>query len=335
MRKSFVEVLRSPGRRRRLRLAEVSAKEEFVDIGVLKEVEGTLAFPLVRGIPRFVQESNYADSFEKQWRLFREEQVDSQSGLSLSHDRFYEVTGWKPSDLRNKWVLDAGCGAGRFAEVALDAGAHVVAVDMSGSVDVCYELLHERYPDRLHLVQADLLQLPFAPQSFDCVYCIGVLQHTPDPPEALRKVADRVKPGGKLAVWIYEFRANTFFGVYAWKYSLRPITKRMGYRFNLVFSFLLALSLWPLWYPLSFLGRIGKFFLFFLPVAARAYVGFGRHPGRQFRCVWLDTFDMYSPAYDSPQPAERIRKILDECGIKQVQRNAPGAFSGIRPPHLG
>ena len=33
------------------------------------------------------------------------------------------ATGWNAADLAGKWVLDVGCGAGRFAEVALRAGA--------------------------------------------------------------------------------------------------------------------------------------------------------------------------------------------------------------------
>ena len=34
-----------------------------------------------------------------------------------------------------KWVLDAGCGMGRFAEIALKIGAQVVALDYSNAVD--------------------------------------------------------------------------------------------------------------------------------------------------------------------------------------------------------
>jgi SAM-dependent methyltransferase len=331
MLKSFVNRLRSPRNGNRLQLVDDAPDEETVETGLLQE-EGTQAsFPVVRCIPRFVPETNYTDSFKNQWRLFREDQVDSRSGLSLSHDQFYHVTGWSPEELRDQWVLDAGCGAGRFAEVALKAGAHVVAVDMSSSVDVSYETLHERYPGRLHLVQADILHLPFEPQSFDRVYCIGVLQHTPDPPEALRRLTDMVKPGGQFGAWIYELRLNTFFGIYAWKYSLRLLTRHLGYRINLAFSFLLTLLLWWLWYPLSFLGRVGRAALFFFPVAARAYVGVGYGLKKLFRCVWLDTFDMYSPAYDSPQPAGRVRRILEECGMENIRKNGPGAFSCTRP----
>ena len=57
------------------------------------------------------------------------------------------------------------------------------------------------------IVQADLLDLPLAERQFDLVFSIGVLHHSPDPRRAFAQVAARVKPGGRLAVWLY--RKNT------------------------------------------------------------------------------------------------------------------------------
>ena len=39
------------------------------------------------------------------------------------------------------------------------------------------------------------------------MFSIGVLHHSPDPRRAFAQVAARVKPGGRLAVWLY--RKNT------------------------------------------------------------------------------------------------------------------------------
>jgi hypothetical protein len=93
--------------------------------------------PIRGGIPRFVSSGGYAETFGRQWRTFQREQMDSFSGTTLSRDRFYDVTRWSSADLAGKWVLDVGCGAGRFAEIALAAGAHVVAVDLSSAVEAC------------------------------------------------------------------------------------------------------------------------------------------------------------------------------------------------------
>ncbi len=52
-------------------------------------------------------------------------------------------------------------------------------------------------------MRGDLLRLPFAPASFDQIYSLGVLDHTPDPREAFLALARLLKPGGRIAIWVY------------------------------------------------------------------------------------------------------------------------------------
>jgi 2-polyprenyl-3-methyl-5-hydroxy-6-metoxy-1,4-benzoquinol methylase len=59
------------------------------------------------------------------------------------------------------------------------------------------------------------------------VICLGVLQHTPDPAESFRKLAEMVKEGGGLVIDVYSKRLSSLI---SWKYVLRPITKRMPSR---------------------------------------------------------------------------------------------------------
>ncbi len=91
-----------------------------------------------------------------------------------------------------KTVLDVGCGAGRFAEVALSLGAHVFALDYSEAVDACWQNLRS-YPN-LHVLQANIYALPFQQKRFDYVYCFGVLQHTPDPHKAFLALPAQLQP---------------------------------------------------------------------------------------------------------------------------------------------
>jgi SAM-dependent methyltransferase len=285
-------------------------------------------YPIVRGIARFVPAENYGESFGRQWKRFREELVDSQSGTTLSHDRFYDVTRWNAEDLKDQWVLDVGCGAGRFAEIALQAGAHVVAMDISSAVDACYENLIERFPDRLHVVQANIYELPFRPHSFDRVCCIGVVQHTPDPLKAIDAIARLPRAGGHLAMWIYERKWYLFLGIYAWKYSLRILTRRLGFRENYIFAFVLTSLFWPLWFPLMHMGELGRMLLFWMPIAAGPYIGKGYDMRRLFRCVVMDTLDMYSPTYDKPQNYSDVAAILRRRGFVNIERTCSGL--GIR-----
>lgn len=53
------------------------------------------------------------------------------------------LLGWLPDDLRGARVLDAGCGTGALAVEAARRGAHVVAIDLSGTL---VDLARERMP---------------------------------------------------------------------------------------------------------------------------------------------------------------------------------------------
>ncbi len=120
------------------------------------------AYPVERGIPRFVPSDDYASSFGYQWNRFRQEQIDSLNGTRQSEDRLFSETAWEPDWWNNKWILDAGCGAGRFLDVASRSeDCEIIGVDISGAVDAARETLSER--SNVHLVQASILQLPFDP----------------------------------------------------------------------------------------------------------------------------------------------------------------------------
>jgi len=134
----------------------------------LESEDGKYTYDVINSIPRFVPKSNYADNFGMQWNMFAKTQLDSFSGLPISEDRFWLATGWSPSILRDKLILDVGCGSGRFAEVALKAGAYVVALDYSSAVDACYQNLRH-YP-KLLVIQGDVYHLPFEDEAFDFIY---------------------------------------------------------------------------------------------------------------------------------------------------------------------
>jgi len=64
-------------------------------------------FPEVRGVVRFVDEDNYADSFGYQWHRFQRTQLDQCQQESLRAD-FIRKTGLKPQGPEGKASL--GCG---------------------------------------------------------------------------------------------------------------------------------------------------------------------------------------------------------------------------------
>lgn len=171
-----------------------------VDPETLQCCSGHL-FPIVRGIPRLVEEASIdherrrtADAFGYSWTHYPKENPYTEDQW---RDWVHPLT---EADFEGKVVLDAGCGLAGFAEYAADWGAaRVMGADLSMAVDAA----RERVGDRIDLVQADLYALPFAPGSFDVAYSIGVLHHLPDPERGFRSVTEMVKPGGLAFAWVY------------------------------------------------------------------------------------------------------------------------------------
>ncbi len=322
MNPSLVEILACPTCDAALSLEAREMNGSRVRTGTLTCASGH-RFPIERHIPRFVAAEQYAANFGMQWNRFKRTQLDCYNGTTISRDRFRLVTGWHEGSLAGLRVLDAGCGAGRFAQVALEDGAEVIAIDLSSAVDACVDNLADRYP-RLQVVQASIYELPFREGTFDRIYSIGVLQHTPDVGAAVKALPRFLKPGGKLAYWIYEKKLVSLLMP---RYPMRVITKRMaqGKLFALLERWvptLLKLSNAAAKVPL-----VGPYLRKLVPVAN--YTGTLPLNETQIR-EWalLDTFDWLAPAYDQPQTYATVSAWLSEAGCKNIVR-LPGRRIGL------
>lgn len=210
-------------------------------------------------------------------------------------------------------MLDAGCGAGRFAEIALLAGAKVIALDYSSAVDACFANL--KHHTHLHVVQGDIYALPFRKRSFPYVYSLGVLQHTPDVAGAFAALPPMVAGGGKLCVDYYR---KSWKSLMLPKYWLRPITKRIPKsRLFTVLERLVPKGL-LVSRSLARVPLLGNGLKRIIPVAN--YVGILPLTDKQ-HLEWslLDTFDMLSPEFDSPQTPETVGRWLRDAGLEQIE----------------
>jgi ubiquinone/menaquinone biosynthesis C-methylase UbiE len=269
------------------------------------------SFPIVDGVARFVDGSRYARSFGYQWKRFAKVQLDSANGTTRSRDAFVEKTGWRLEDLSGVRVLDAGCGMGRFSEVCIAAGAEVHAVDLSEAVEVAAENLDGR--TRGSFYQADIFRLPFAEASFDRIFSIGVLHHTPDTKQAFLRLVRLLKPGGRIAIWVYSTRLKRFVG----SEFLRPVTSRIPQALMLQLA-RLSIPLYPI-YRVPFAGRLAQILL---PISLE--------DDPTWR--WLDTFDWYTPRFQWKHTTDEVISWFEEAGLRNIEHGpTPVSVRGVRP----
>jgi SAM-dependent methyltransferase len=270
-----------------------------------------IVVPIANGVPRFVGTDAYTTSFTFEWHRHRRTQFDSNRSRE-SEARLCQITGFSPADLAGKRVLDAGIGAGRFADVIVRHGGTVVGVDLSYAIDVARENLGSH--QSAHLLQADLLNLPLKPGTFDLIFSIGVIMTTADARRTFLRLAPLLKPGGTIAIWVYDGydkirgASNDFY---------RRFTTRLPHRLVYALSHIAV--------PLYYLYRIpgfGSIALKLLPIS--------RHANWRWRV--LDTFDSYAMTYQSRHRYPEVCQWFQDAGLTRIEpREPPVAMRGQRP----
>lgn len=254
-------------------------------------------------IPRFIETDLYANSFSLEWGLHSRTQLDSANinnhMRGLSEKAFQNRISFSLSELKDKLVLDAGCGMGRYAEIAMKYGATVIGIDMSFAIDYAYKNIGR--DERVHLAQADIFRPPFDKETFDFIYSFGVLHHTPDCNTAFKQISRLLKKESSISIFVYSSYNK---GIMYASDAIRKITTRIPKRLLYYFC---CISI-PLYYiyKLPIIGNILKM-IFVISIV----------PHWKWR--WLDTFDWYSPRYQSKHTHAEAFGWFKEAGLKDIE----------------
>jgi SAM-dependent methyltransferase len=266
-------------------------------------------------------DANYATGFGAQWRHFQRTQLDSYTGTSYSRDRLVRCLGVPLDRLAAHRVLEVGCGAGRFTEWLLKAGAQVVAIDLSDAVIAnranCAPL------GRYSLVQADINLSPLCLGTFDLVLCLGVIQHTPSPEETIANLARHCRPGGRLVIDHYTWSWWNRIGMkLTLKVPLRAILRRVARR-RPDLSLRLVRAMVAVCDPIRrytcrwrLLDRIaGR--IFPSNCYYRTYPGLAPHIVYEWNV--LDTHDTLTDWYKHRRTLSQIRTALEASGMREIE----------------
>lgn len=281
---------------------KLNIKEENnhrVKEGTLECVNCANEYKIINYVPRFVTNEEYVSSFGDEWHLFKKVK---NSKPHMSKDEMNKYLSLNKEDIENKTILEIGCGAGPYLDISAREynAKHIIGVDLSRAVDSAYENVGDL--ENVTIIQANLFSLPFKNSTFDLVYSLGVLHHTPNTKEAFNSITPFVKEGGEVSIWLY--------GKY-WERKIRnqnwirrnltsKLSSKQLYVFSKIASYLYYLYLTPI---------LGDGLRERLPIAM----------DKDIEVRQLNTFDMYSPTYINYHYLDEVYEWFEENGFEKIK----------------
>ena len=330
MHSKYLDILCCPHSRSPLRLEEEEVSSNgMIESGVLVSATGDYRYPIVNRVPRFLGAETYAESFGYEWQKWSRVQFDSENvgrPMAGHTERMFDaITGFSPEFLSGRVVVEFGCGAGRFLDVARRRNAIAIGIDMSRAVDAARKNFAN--DEDVLIVQGDILNPPFRDLSFDAGYSIGVFHHTPDPEGAFNKLVNVVKPNGPVACCVYpKGGLYDLPSVAVYRRIHNAIKPFVGNTVALGYSYVAAHFLYKLFSRWRRHVR-GQQLVAYLERHLFVNVDI---PDVRWRI--LDVFDAITPSFASTHTAEDVMAWFQNARCREVTQKPWGstAFAGIK-----
>ena len=298
MKNKLLDILVCPTCKNGLELEVTNENNGEIESGFLHCRNEGKNYPIIKYVPRFVESDKYVDTFSIQRKYTRTHFDDYKKDMQ-GYKLFQPTTGFRKEDIENGITLEVGCGYGRYLDVVDSMGGEIVGVELStDSVELAQEFVGLR--KNVHIIQADLYHMPFKENTFDRVFSIGVLHHTPSTKEAFKAIVPFVKRSGEVIIWVYPPEMKTA------EDRWRKITVKLPHRVLYVWCIInQALFSW-----IRFIPAVGWRFGNIIPGCAK--------PNFSFWMRVISDFDGFSPVYAFSHTPEEVIGWFDECGLQNI-----------------
>lgn len=257
----------------------------------------------------------YVDNFGKQWRDYRDVQIDSKNNFLISKNYLSEMLFGNLDILKNKTILEIGSGAGRFTEYLANYSKECVSLDLSSAIyyNVAKDNINTRF------IKADFNKL-LGDKKFDIVFCRGVLQHTPNPLMSLLKIHSFVNDNGNVFFDIYKMPKIGYLHpkYFFWRPLIKNFIKYETFEYFLKKRIKILLKI----------KRLIKLIFFNSDFLSDTFVPVWDYKGKLNISdlkleMWsiMDTLDGIYAKYDFPQKNKKIVNFLMKNKINIINNN--------------
>jgi len=251
------------------------------------------------------------EGFGQEWSAYDQEQLDPQEQARLFEAYFSPFPFEKlPPGSEG---FDLGCGTGRWALLAaprvgtlhcIDPASQALAVARRRLIDVPNVTFHEAGVD----------DIPFADDSQDFGYSLGVLHHIPDTAAALASCVRKLKPGAPFLLYIYyafDNKPGWFRALWKTSDGVRKIVSRLPFALRKTVTVAIAVTIyWPLSRGAKLMEKAGKDVSNF-PLAP--------YRNLSFYTLRTDALDRFGTRLEQRFTRSQIKQMMEKAGLENVR----------------
>jgi len=257
------------------------------------------------------------ESFGSEWQKFDSFSLEQ---IEKAGDEYFDVV---PKEILNEdtYVLDVGCGTGRWTKYIAPKVGFVEAIDPSEAVFSAVQLLEEE--QNIRVTHAQVSNIPFADETFDLVFSLGVLHHIPDTYQGVVDCVKKVKKGGHFLVYLYynlDGRNPIYKLIYKTSNLFRLVISKLSPTPKKIICDILAILIY---FPLVSLGTIVK--NFFPNKSWYKKIPLAYYVGKSINIIRNDSLDRFGTPLEQRFSRQEIQGMLEKAGLTNIK------FSNSQP----
>ena len=222
---------------------------------------------------------------------------------------------------KDTYMIDIGCGSGRWSEYFTDKVNFIEAVDPSDAIFAADKLLEGK--DNVRITRASINTLPWPDETFDFGMSVGVLHHIPDTQSALDACVKKIKRGGHFYVYLYyklDNRGFLFKSLFHLSDLLRKGVSKMPSAAKKTTCDVLAVFAYM---PFVFTARL-FFAMGYKKIATK--IPLSAYANKDFYIIRNDSLDRFGTRLEQRFSRSEIESMMKRSGLTDIRFGEKSAY---------
>lgn len=249
------------------------------------------------------------ETFGEEWLKFN---AFSEKDILVAGNEYFDILNENVIN-KDSYILDIGCGTGRWSKYLSSKVGFVEAIDPSNAVFAANKLLENI--NNIRITKASVDNIPFEDNTFDFAMSIGVLHHIPDTQQAMKDAVKKVKIGGYFYCYLYynlESRGLIFKNLFALSTKIRNKVSKMDSNNKKIVCDLIAIFFYM---PFVIITRVLN--LFSLNKLSKK-IPLNDYSNKSFFIIRNDALDRFGTTLEQRFSKKQVVEMMENSGLKEI-----------------